>query len=229
MRRYLCLTIVFCSMFDNTMAEAYELATHARLSWNGYLQSRLNLDAAKRGSLGLPKGSYTDLGGTYHDNAPDGQSYDRGVKDYDFDNDKFPVARGPEGEIPAELLNVIPPGWLMRGAVREDDISKATAYLGYFRNVQPPPFDDPYGNFDRVCNHFFDPFNNTPFTGPAAELCGHDLMANAPQWAFGTVDSPIWPNIYRPNATRRNHFTVLDAREAMWRALSPVRECGHVA
>ena len=219
MRTCLCLAIAFCSMFNVIAANAYELATHARLSWNGYLQSRLNLDAAKRGSLGLPKGSYTDLGGTFRDNAPDGRSYDRGVKAYDFDNDKFPPVTGVDNEV----VRVIPPGWLMRGAVREDDISKATAYLGYFRDVQPPPFDDPYGNFDRVCNHFFDPLNNAPFNGLGGKLCGDDLMANAPQWVFGTVDSPIWPNIYRPDAARRNHFTVLDAREAMWRALTLTR------
>ncbi len=204
-------------------AQGYELATHARLSYEGYLKSQLNQNHAKRGSLALPEGSYTNLGLAFYDNAQDGRTYVRAAARYDWDQHKFPVGWGPEGEISEELLRVIPPGWLMRGAVREDDISKATAYLGYFRDVQPPPFDDPYGNFDRVCNHFFDPLNNAPFNGLGGKLCGDDLMANAPQWALGSVGSPIWPNSYRPDAARRNHFTVLDAREAMWRALTLTR------
>ena len=220
MKIYRYLSFAFAAVLVSLDLAAYELATHARLSWNGYLHSQLNLNAAKRGSLGLPKGSYSDLGSIYYDNREDGQSRLRSVTRYDWDRDKFPPVDGTHKDI----VRVIPPGWMMRGAVREDDVGRVTAEAGYwFRDIQRPPLDDPYGNFDRVCNHFFDPLNNTPFDGPAAELCAHDLMANAPQWALGSVDSPIWPNTYQRNAIRRNHFTLLDAREAMWRALTLTR------
>ena len=95
-------------------------------------------------------------------------------------------------------------GWLMRGAIREDDyISGPNPWI-----VDP---DLPIP-FVRVFNHFFDPVNRRGLT------VGVTLGDMAPQWAIGSVDVFNQPNT--PNPNRKNHYTVFDAREAMYRALT---------
>ena len=105
----------------------------------------------------------------------------------------------------------------MRGAIREDD-------GGYFINgpfefykmgLENEPYDDPFGNINRFCNHFFDPINKAAATFTCTPL---QSLLNAPNWAIGASDAFAAPNA--PNAGRRNHFTVIDAREAMYRALT---------
>lgn len=108
--------------------------------------------------------------------------------------------RMPEGVEPLSVE-----GWLMRGAIREDDVSIGGAN----------PKDDPYGNIMRVLNHFYDPVNERPLNVGS----GHTALGTtAPNWGIGTTNAFASPIVADPN--RRNHFTVFDAREAMWRALT---------
>ena len=102
------------------------------------------------------------------------------------------------------------PAWLLRGAIREDDVLPAFG---------DNPQDDPRGNFNRVCGHFFDPFNNRGLSSTiAVVLCGAAPQTKAPDWALGSFDAFAQPS--QPNPGRRNHFTVLDARLAMYNALT---------
>lgn len=91
-------------------------------------------------------------------------------------------------------------GWLMRGAIREDDNS-----------VETPSSDEPGVIFNRVFGHFFDPVHNAGLSVEAP------LGANAVDWALlpgatvgGTLNFPAG----------QNHFKVGDAIEATWRALT---------
>ncbi len=105
----------------------------------------------------------------------------------------------------------------MRGAIREDD---GGWWAGQVVADEAEPRDDPYGDFNRFCNHFFDPLYNRRLTDPhAIPVCvTTDTFATAPAWASGAVD-PFSATV-REDTARRNHFTLYDAREAMWRALT---------
>lgn len=102
-------------------------------------------------------------------------------------------------------------GWLMRGAIREDDDSDMTD--------PSPKGDAPDGDIHRVFRHFFDPLNNAPLTSNGFNLCGIGVAcAKAVDWAIGTTDYRVTPVLADTN--RGNHFSVFDAREAMFRALT---------
>ena len=102
-------------------------------------------------------------------------------------------------------------GRLMRGVIREDDVP---SFAG------DNPQDDPYGSIFRVFSHFYDPINNIPLTvgGIHPGSIFGDPNEPAPGWAIGTQN--IFSTPILPDANRRKHFTVFDAREAMHRALT---------
>jgi len=79
-------------------------------------------------------------------------------------------------------------GWLITGAVREDD-------LGSIWGVDKgdDPHDDPYGTFFRVYHHFFDPTKTLPQdqalnTSLPTPNPGTSIHAS-PNWALGTLDA----------------------------------------
>jgi hypothetical protein len=96
--------------------------------------------------------------------------------------------------------------WLMRGDLREDDLSPLL-YNTIASDKCGQPDNDPYGQIVRVFNHFYDPIHNVGNVG-----------AKSVDWALGYVDSFATPPVVDSN--RRNHFTYADARENMWRALT---------
>lgn len=96
----------------------------------------------------------------------------------------------------------------MRGAIREDDV---------LNPANDQPLDDPYNTGskladNRVLNHFYDPAHDWPLH------VGAVLGKKAPDWAVGAKD--VFSQPHAPEPGRRNHFTVFDAREAMYRALT---------
>ncbi len=128
-------------------ANAYEVDTHARITDNAYVQSNLS-QAELLGALGFV--GTMSLGGlesgftNYYYEIVNNSLVKRealaGTKknmpDYKKDTYKYLNSRG----------------WLIRGAIREDDVLK---------------YDDPnYGviNTVRVVNHFYDPLNNEPLS-----------------------------------------------------------------
>ena len=112
----------------------------------------------------------------------------------------------PDG---ASLLSI--QAWLMRGAIREDDCVGHKDCL---------PNDDPFNAsrfpsavFDnRPLHHFYDPIYDRGLT------LGVPLGFKSPNWILGTNNAFANQNI--PETNRRNHFSVFDAREAMYRALT---------
>ena len=199
----------------------YELATHAKITNAAFVQSQ----------LGGPNGSLQRVLGIDVWSAP-------------INNEKVPFravgldiylditgsdirirrAFGYEGKIISDFVSrfdgLTDRGWLLRGVIREDDASDFVNFIG---RTPMEPRDDPFGNFNRFCNHFFDPLaapasaypNGRSLTG----FCFNETprFDNA-QWALGSL-APF-ATLPAELATRRNHFSVLDAREAMWRALT---------
>ena len=100
---------------------------------------------------------------------------------------------------------------MMRGAIREDDGSKL------LKPGNPHDVD----NFNRFCNHFYDPKNNVKMS---FALCTGDDLTSSPAWAAGVSASmggiarPL--TLWRLDESRKNHYSLPDAREAMWRALT---------
>ena len=117
-------------------------------------------------------------------------------------------------------------GWLMRGAIREDD--GPSTEIDYFQYAD----SDPYGKISRFCNHFFDPITRKPlsstlFGDPVGYLgCPNLENVNAPNWALGTTDAFALNLV---DSQSRNHFSAFNAREAMWRALTLKTKAGDPA
>ncbi len=199
-------------------AVGYELATHARITFNALLQSDLVTDPSLFAALGIAKGQGANLGNIYFD-VSTASMMPRETQNFDWNEGKMPAL----DKVEMDQLRTLVPGWLMSGAVREDDSAKREELFNrVIFHAQREPLDDPYGNINRWCNHFFDPYNNRPLTasGLAEQVCRDYLHGSAPVWAtgfagpFSSTGEPV------EDLGRRNHFTVLDAREAMWRALT---------
>ena len=69
--------------------------------------------------------------------------------------------------------------WIMRGAIRENDTSATLSVL-----KTGSPRDDPDGNINRFCNHFFDPVN----VRALSKFCFNSTLDMSPNWAIGTTD-----------------------------------------
>jgi hypothetical protein len=189
------------------VACAYELATHGGLTSQAYQRSVLITDSTRLRDLGIDPTSVNPFGRVYYDVS--------GVQIGERLENAF------ERQIIQEHLRSIGvnavsiPGWLMRGAIREDDSS-----------TEHNPQDDPYHtNLKRPLHHFFDPYNNRPLTALGLSLLDPDVHT-APAWGLGTRNPFAQPNA--AEAGRRNHFTVFDAREAMYRALTGRDSRGNV-
>ena len=97
--------------------------------------------------------------------------------------------------------------WLMYGAIREDDNP----------NEDPPTPQDVAPGLRRPLHHFYDPLFDRPLTYPGLFVIEGDVRKN-PDWAIGSMDS--FHDSDTPEFRRRNTFSVFDAREAMFRALT---------
>lgn len=183
-------------MLTCAVANSYELATHGHLTYEGYKKSVLFDDNFLQ-QLGLVKGK-NPFGLYYYDVSG---STIKQRKQNPFEEDEN---RMPNGTEPLSIE-----GWLMRGAIREDDVC-----------VKPfPHCDGPTLGEVRIKNHFYDPVYNRTLSiplWPDGEL--------APNWAIGTDDFLDNPDI--PVEPRDNHYTIKDAREAMFRALTGMSGSG---
>lgn len=97
--------------------------------------------------------------------------------------------------------------WLMYGAIREDDNP----------NEDPATPQDVAPGLRRPLHHFYDPAYNRPLAATGVDSLDSDVH-RSPDWAIGSRDSFNEPNT--PEARRRNAFSIIDAREAMLRALT---------
>ncbi|MBC7624798.1 MAG: hypothetical protein H7232_15600 [Aeromicrobium sp.] len=198
------------SMFPS--ANAFELATHGVLTNQAYASSALGTSSGLIQRLGL-----FDIAN------PFGENY------YDFTSSA--TNRRSANNFEAKLMLDLRPdrlrirGWLMRGAIREDDITTAA---GAYKYGQPLDDKDPAGNINRLCNHFLNPFTRNALVAPfgfnLAYFYCEDFNFTAVDWAIGT-ENAFSANVQAaPNY--RNHFTVFSAREAMWRALTLLNRDG---
>ena len=158
--------------------------------------------------------AYIDPVGTWLEGnvAPDSSNRKfRCVQDYE--KASFPpvyrglvVQNGEQvGPTPALRLEA----WLMRGAIREDDLKASN----YATSLRPDP--DPWGDQDRPIRHFFVPQLNAsglvpiPVFGPPSSL----------QWAMGVASNPLTP-APAPDLNRGNHFSYPDAKRDFYQALT---------
>lgn len=104
--------------------------------------------------------------------------------------------------------------WLIRGAIREDDVR----YPFYKRKESCDvvrPDSDPHGEMMRVFNHFYDPVYDESLAG------GNLFETKSVNWALGLQDS--FAAVPLHNTSRDNHFSYADARHNMWLALTDQR------
>jgi len=187
---------------------AYELGAHARITQHAFARSALVADAQILSAVGL-SGLSGDLGSVYFD-LPRVSGEDP-VERLAHPFDSSPPL------LPQEEARSIA-AWLIRGAIREDDltlpgcIGATVANAVHLRttecNPRGPDGGDPHGDFDRVLHHFYDPYYKRGFVGGE----------KAPDWATGSIDAFSSPN--KPYLVSRNHFSLMSAREAMFRALT---------
>jgi len=234
-------TIVACSALSiacTRSAQSYDAETHALIAYKAYGQSalsqtgtgslvaRLTLD---RLEIPTPFNTYWQAVGS----TPGPLAYYDTTSASGFDRDATPrqpdvyeqcqmqhLAPRPPKETGTNWLKDDPmlgadgvtvtffpiENWLMRGDLREDDLSPLL-YNTIASDKCNQPDSDPYGSIVRVFNHFYDPIHDVGNVG-----------AKSVDWALGYVDSFATPPVV--NTNRRNHFTYVDARENMWRALT---------
>ena len=189
-----CLILAFLALGHTDDTAGFELSTHAFITRDAYdrllRESPSTLD--RLGVLTfIPDSPIESMLGTQYLVPSQGGLWPR-------------VAKSFEDRI-IKLFGIVPSslqGWIMRGAIREDD--------GQWP-AQSNPQDDPYGETNRFLNHFLDPITGAPLTAVP-------LTQTAANWAIGTTSGFQDENVKDP--LRRNHFTVADARETLFRALT---------
>ena len=241
-----CVIASFVTTFAASSL-GYEIDTHSRMTKAAYDNSILNNDN-KQAALGLHKSRRLESGGSgFHDLRLGTTYYEvsgntvtpRTAKLFDQVNTPLGVFfNNPEIErwefsrFNNQKLPYFPVDWLARGAVREDDqdavlvtaTNPRTAFLGF--NIWRGDLNaydqlDANPNRNRFCNHFYDPVNDGALVLPAPlswAACGSgQVLGSSIAWSLGR--DPAQPNGGGGlHANRANHFTILDASEAMWRA-----------
>ena len=217
------------------LAVAYEIDTHARITQEAYKRSILHTAPTTLSTLGLTfsRRLYSlqsrspievSLGNRYFDlstNPPtprDGKRYD-----YVYGRDRVPNRWTPVVDVDGITAPFIA-DWLSRGSVREDDSNVALALKARWNDPNAlDQLDNQYNNgqqnINRFCNHFYDPIKHRglALAGVVATLgCGLS-STDALQWGLGSTQTG---GLGSADPARLNRFTILDAREAQWRALT---------
>ncbi|BCO30777.1 hypothetical protein TspCOW1_08800 [Thiohalobacter sp. COW1] len=175
------------------------MATHGRLTYASYKRSFIGYDITLAKDFGIQ--DINTFGLVYYD-TKSGLIREREINDFEQSKRRFPEEVDP----------ISISGWFLRGAIREDDVP-----WPFGENPQ----DDPDGQIFRVLRHFYDPVNDR-----GLRILWKDFTP-ATDWATGSVDTFDMPNVV--DIDRRNHFTILDAREAQWRALTGQDRYGSTA
>lgn len=191
--------ILLAALVCPVLAQGYETPTHAAMTYHAIVRSILTADPAASpafADLGISEVASTNFP------TPYGSRY--------IHISPGLTARGPHRiekkviertvlalELPTEFLPYDSVGWLVGGAVREDD-----------NTIETFDSDEPGGPFNRVFGHFYDPQNGRGLVSSGVGTTG----PTARDWAFSPAAQV---SVYRSN-----HYKVSDAREAMWRALT---------
>ena len=213
----------------DTPLHAYETDTHALMTFHSFDRSVLAQTSTLQ-RLGLDRFDtnqpfhfpdavpYTPERDAYFDYQPTiweqnliGETFRRKIDAYELK--QFPeIFR----DAPARQLQL--KAWLMRGAVREDDLIRSS-----YKDEKAPPDIDPHGELTRVFHHFYDPIINQALgvSVSCSVLPGgiSGGCVKSTDWAMGVIDAAgVSPS--GPDPTRRNHFSYADALEAEWCALT---------
>ena len=232
MKRTLLAWGTALSVLASAPASAFDTQTHAYITYQAFLNSNLGNgnSAALLQQLGLdrfdtaqPFSPYWVPGlpeSFYFDNAPSGSmplQYERPVTTYEWVQMQQLAANGRLGAnsssvVGSDPIHTLPiSNWLMRGAIREDDLTPS-----YYSPLDgPAPDPDPYGDILRSLNHFYNPIFNKPLTVVAG------LGSKSIDWALGTSDAFT---SLSPDSGRRQHFSWADARNNYWLALIAERD-----
>ena len=245
-------------LFLSSSALAYEVGTHAWMTNEAYLRSklaqsgpgslreRLGFDRLEMSSVfasllvpDTTEGDCADVTSSsnplhcYYDNIATDQAYFFRRDPYSTfertiltDLAKARALRDSDGNIiPGSATQEPDPedvrrvafglgGWLMRGAIREDDLA-------------PPSMadhdHDPRGDIYRVFNHFWDPIHDLGMSAVAGcpPLAPGQVCTTALKWATGLQD-PLGP-APSEDTGRRQHFSYKDATNDYWWALTRQR------
>jgi len=213
----------------SSAAAAYEVATHGRMTQAAFERSALKTDAALKTRLGfdrldparpfdsvewdcdeipslLPeRNAYIDADPGWPGTSYVGGPYFRCPNSYE----KRLMPPRYSGRIPPTAdLGTTPElrfeSWLMRGAIREDDL-KSEDYDG----ATYLPDADPWGEITRPLHHFYSPVTNTS-DGMVTQSALPWLLGQANPFAAEPA----------PDPTRENHFSYADAVLNYYRALT---------
>jgi len=212
-------------------AHSYELSTHAALTWAAVNQSILS------GQALLDQFDLTPL--LMSADTPFSQttqpsfiatSKPFGTVFWDVSGSTVNL-RKPSATFEGGIINRVTgrsikltslPGWVLQGAIREDD--GAGVIFAASGEPTSPPEGDSFGEINRYCNHFFDPYHRSS-TQPAGLTDGLPCLRNGfsgslgqanPDWASGAANA--FDSMPTEDASRRNHFSVADLYESLWRA-----------
>jgi len=219
----------------STSAYAYEVDTHGRMTQTAFERSALKTDGGLLERLGFdrldanlplrstvqnPIGCIPDGAPFYHDAYVDAegewqeQAFDVDVRFRCPNNYEkrlmLPTYSGriasppTQGDTPELRIEA----WLMRGAIREDDL-----VIGNYYDLLDAPDSSPWGEINRPTHHFYSPVTNT-----SDSL----LTQSALPWALGQSDP--FAAIPAADPARENHFSYADAISNYYRALVFKRE-----
>jgi hypothetical protein len=217
------LSSTACALMVSMTLGAYEVQTHAAITEVAYQRSvastaewrarigldRLESNAPLRPWFGpcdlLARDLYLDLAGTW---SPAQSPLPWLRPAHAFEADRIGHMQrlrtgAVDGHEPTRVQ-----GWLMRGVIREDDLTRREY------PAVPVPDRDPHGELNRSIHHFYDPVSNTTF--PPAPIVGTPIRSV--DWTLGVEDA-LAPS-FNPLLSRRNHYSWVDARRHLWLGLT---------
>ncbi len=187
-------------------APAYDQATHGLLTRQAYAASQFGNvpdDGAPPLTVRLGLDGYLPFGGVDQYFEFITSAFNTSVLERHSQNYEKRMLDGLHVKLTGDPALI----WTMFGSIREDDNP----------NEDPPTPQDIQPGLKRPLQHFFDPYFDRGLTAIGLGQIDIDVQRN-PDWALGTRYSFTDPN--RTAIPRRNGFSVVDAREAMFRALT---------
>ncbi len=222
------MRVAILFLASTAVALAYEVDTHGRITQAAFERSVLATDTALYQRLGFDRldlvrpfdtpweidcvpnaifphrDAYADPEGDWATLQLDSDIRFRCPEDYE----RRVMPPTYSGRVPSGALGNLPQlrfeGWLMRGAIREDDLEQQ-----FYTNPSDAPAMGPWGDITRPTHHFYSPVTNT------SDSLG---TQSALPWALGESD-PFAANS-SPDATRENHFSYADAVRNYYLALT---------
>lgn len=234
--RYFFLIAV--SLCLERVSFAYEIGTHAKITQQAYVLSTLQT-SDKLKQLGLL--DLTGIVGKEFTEFTGAQEQTR--RQFQFERNVMfnAIFERKNDALGYPVFPYRPVGWLVTGAIREDDgsvvygLPRVPAGPSTFADIylqgaidEVLALDTPIGgHFNRFCNHFYDPtkggslftsgYSDTP-NCPLSGVVGQQSGIASAAWALALQRGTTIFQAAEELQARTNHFAISDAKEAMWRA-----------